>query len=169
MTWHQWHHTAEMPSRIGLSSLTALLKASSSHFIHSTLLSTALDSPFSLFYKTTISLLRDQAKSLYLWKHALSGLWQLSNYECDHPSNTTKLLLLKNITDDLFVKIILTGLRHGDLTVVAQSFRSMRYPAALRSLIVYYALCGRKREVMGLCKSVEGMHRHEMHIIFKHC
>src|SRR6266851_6978506 len=31
MTWHQWHHTAPMSSRMGLSSLRAREKASSPH------------------------------------------------------------------------------------------------------------------------------------------
>ena len=31
MTWHQWHHTADMESRMGLSSAWAFSKAASSH------------------------------------------------------------------------------------------------------------------------------------------
>ena len=36
ITWHQWHHTAPMSSRIGLSSLAARSNAASPHSIHPT-------------------------------------------------------------------------------------------------------------------------------------
>src|SRR5271157_3392062 len=34
MTWHQWHHTAPMSSRMGLFSRCAVAKASSPHSCH---------------------------------------------------------------------------------------------------------------------------------------
>src|SRR5271157_1858639 len=34
ITWHQWHHTAPMSSRMGLFSRCALAKASSPHSCH---------------------------------------------------------------------------------------------------------------------------------------